>query len=294
MRVYRTVKLFDTNEPDTKKFFEKIQIEAVQLRYNKMLLGVHSKASNIASYAELGSYPLAVDIAVQIIKYWIHMMKADRNSLLHDCYMYQMQQVNSEKCWMLAVKHILCELGFEHIWYQQEVENQNQFIERLKGKIKTVYKEKVKKQMFNDQGRPEGGNKLRTYRTFKDDYGLEPYLMNVKPLPSRNNIAKLRISAHDLHIERGRYHRPQKTPISERRCQFCSEIEDEKHVVLRCPKYSEDRKTLFNTLYLYEGIAFLRMDPDDKFVKIMQCKTKPGGEAFAKFLNQVKGVQGKL
>ena len=137
-----------------------------------MLLGVHSKASNIASYAELGSYPIAVDIAVQIIKYWMHMIQADRNSLLYDCYMYQMQQVNSEKCWMLTVKNILCELGLEHIWYQQQVDNPNQFIENLKSKVKEVDRDKMKKQMYSDQKRPEGGNKLRTYCLVKGRMGL--------------------------------------------------------------------------------------------------------------------------
>ena len=85
-----------------------------------------------------------------------------------------------------------------------------------------------------------------------------------------------------------------KTPLSERKCQFCSEVEDEKHVVIRYPKYSEYRKTLFNSFYISEEFAFLRLDPDDKFVKIMQCKTKQGGEALARFLNQVKFMRGKL
>ena len=52
---------------------------------------------------------------------------------------------------------------------------------------------------------------------------------------SRNEIstfAKLRISSHDLHIEKGRH---RKTLLNERKCFLCNKsVEDEKHFVMEC------------------------------------------------------------
>ena len=44
-----------------------------------------------------------------------------------------------------------------------------------------------------------GGNKLRTYRTFKNRIIYENYL-NLKDIEKRKQIARMRISAHKLRI----------------------------------------------------------------------------------------------
>jgi hypothetical protein len=48
------------------------------------------------------------------------------------------------------------------------------------------------------------GNKLRTYRLFKNNISLEPYL-SMKNDEERILLSKLRISNHNLEIERGRH-----------------------------------------------------------------------------------------
>ena len=56
----------------------------------------------------------------------------------------------------------------------------------------------------------------------------------------RQSICKIRVSAHSLNIETGRY----KNIIrSERKCTNCSkgDIEDEKHVIVDCPLYENIR-----------------------------------------------------
>ncbi len=60
-------------------------------------------------------------------------------------------------------------------------------------------------------------------------------------------ITKLRISAHDLLIERGRYFRP-KIPREQRLCTTCNKVEDEEHFLLFCTKYSTLRSTTFQRL----------------------------------------------
>ena len=55
------------------------------------------------------------------------------------------------------------------------------------------------------------------------------------------HVTKLRISAHSLHIETGRYSRPC-VPTEKRTCHTCRLfIENEIHFVLYCPKYDQYR-----------------------------------------------------
>jgi hypothetical protein len=55
-------------------------------------------------------------------------------------------------------------------------------------------------------------------------------------------LTKIRISAHSLNIETGRYN---STPREQRFCKFCSSsVEDEKHFMLHYPKYQNNLKSL--------------------------------------------------
>ena len=69
---------------------------------------------------------------------------------------------------------------------------------------------------------------------------------------TKNLLTKLRISAHDLYIETGRYTKPKKTPVDERICRFCTtgEIEDEIHLIMKCPYYLNLRNETFGQLNL--------------------------------------------
>ena len=49
---------------------------------------------------------------------------------------------------------------------------------------------------------------LRTYRTFKKNFLLEPYLVNVTRTSFRVSITRLRVGCHSQEIEVGRYHKP--------------------------------------------------------------------------------------
>jgi hypothetical protein len=57
----------------------------------------------------------------------------------------------------------------------------------------------------------------------------------------KSKITQLRISAHCLNIERGRYNKP-KIPREERFCKFCTEVETE-HLLISCHTYKDIKKT---------------------------------------------------
>ena len=77
---------------------------------------------------------------------------------------------------------------------------------------------------------------LRHYKTFKSEFGMEPYQHLISDFRYRNALTRLWTSSHTLEIERGRYPTP-KTPVCDRRCRTCDVIEDEMHFLLNCVEY---------------------------------------------------------
>ena len=117
--------------------------------------------------------------------------------------------------------------------------------------------------------RNDPNSKLRCYKSFKYEFGLENYLICTNDFSSRRNFCKLRTSAHALQIEVGRHSVP-KTPINNRICKLCSTgwVEDEKHMMIDCPFYINERETLYTDLNF---TSFHSLSPDHKFLFLMSC-----------------------
>ena len=119
---------------------------------------------------------------------------------------------------------------------------------------------------LNTHGSNNSGNKLRLYKTFKNCYSTE-YYVKCKYISrvERSAFAKFRCGVAPLKIETGRY---QSMPLEQRTCFHCSDqIENECHVLLYCPLYTEERSRLllkaidieasFNTMAEVNRLSFL-------------------------------------
>ena len=113
-------------------------------------------------------------------------------------------------------------------------------------------------------------NKLKTYANFKKSFGMENYLLCMKNKNKWRHFTKLRISAHHLPIEKGRYSRPV-TPRDQRFCQSCDmmSIGDEFHFLLVCPKHDEQRLILFDQLSKFTILS--NEQDQDTFIHLMSC-----------------------
>ena len=85
--------------------------------------------------------------------------------------------------------------------------------------------------------------KLRTYISYKNDFGIEPYVRLIHNRGQRSIVAQFRSGVLPLAIETGRYNN---IPVEYRLCKYCNcnLLEDEKHFLFYCPVYSVMRKTL--------------------------------------------------
>ena len=92
---------------------------------------------------------------------------------------------------------------------------------------------------------------LPNYHSIKTKFGGETYIELIKNAVHRYRTTKLRISAHDFEIERGRY---SNIPREERICRWCSHTlgkkvtEDEAHVLYQCDLYADARNKLINSI----------------------------------------------
>jgi len=113
-----------------------------------------------------------------------------------------------------------------------------------------MYRKQWNMDLWNDsRTNTDHANKLRNYRGFKQDCALEPYLLYIKDRETRSSLTKLRISAHKLQIEKGRYY-PQRRPVKERTCTFCGNVpvESEVHFLMYCDLYCGERGQMFENI----------------------------------------------
>ena len=130
--------------------------------------------------------------------------------------------------------------------------------------IKKEFKYKYTNLLENKINNLEENNKLYLFKQVKLSLDEEFYLTN-EDLNIRQCFTKLRISDHNLEIERGRYY---KIPRQERLCKICNVIENEEHFVLHCKINKKIRDDLFKTLE-NENEKFKNMDNDKKLVYLL-------------------------
>ena len=86
------------------------------------------------------------------------------------------------------------------------------------------------------------GSKLRTYAKLKTTIGMEKYIDLIQNTEDRVAISKIRLSNHDLMIEKGRHLKIRK---EQRFCPFCPNIvETEHHFILNCGTFLPLRNQL--------------------------------------------------
>jgi hypothetical protein len=264
-----------SNGTDKTKLYYQGSFEKVHLRWCKYILGVNSKSCNIAVTAELGRYPLLNDIYVNMFKYWSRVKNMDKDSLAYDSYITNVNMIEKgQECWLTSIHKLLNHCNMTNLILNERINinmstssentapaiNKDKALAKIvKHKLNDTFDNHFQADMFNDTRNIEGGNKLRTYRTFKHKIHMEKYLTVINDKNLRKNISRLRISALNLHIETGRHRCPRKTPINERLCESCEsgEIGDEIHTIIACEKFE------------IHSEKFINLSPQNKFKHIM-------------------------
>ncbi len=269
--------------------------ERIHSRFIKYLLGVYRTSSSNAAKLEVGRLPLESFIRIQSIKNWHRILQLEdelvREALecstnLHNRGTYSwasyiqntFDSINSD---LKVDDPLLASLPFSSL--------------NICDPIEKYYTSLCLASLRNPCGKKDGqGNKLRTYATFKSSLEYEPYLDMVPNFSKRRNLTRLRISAHPLEIERGRYTKiktktpngriiKSKTPPEARFCPFCpKKVGDEPHFILECTPLENERLSLLQACST-QSPNFQALDSQSQFISIMTADNKPLANALANY-----------
>ena len=166
----------------------------------------------------------------RILKYWNRLCSEDIPIFLREAASLSLHNATAGKqSWAMNTASI-----FNHAGYSSSFFEGNGCDRELTNRLMSVYRDQFIQTwnsylLRNHSIRGNSGNKLRTYRLFKDTFDLEPYLLNVKNTSYRVALTRLRVGSHSLAIEVGRFHKPIPLPINDRLCSICQSVEDELH-----------------------------------------------------------------
>ena len=242
------------------KYSDRTPIEKLNIKLCKMLLQVNQSASNLAVRGELGRQPMSSFIHKMMIKYWKRVCTKKENSLVHEAVLYN---IRHETAWATCIQNISGIQNLETFWNNDTTQAFSEILDRCDFEYISQWKQDIKA----DRPSNRGNNKLRTYCKFKTEFKIENYLQDIKNPKYRKFICKLRISDHDLMIEKGRH---LKMKLEDRICKKCqmNVIEDEVHYILVCPHYQQQRSNLYKELTKIDS-SFPTMDESRKFTFIM-------------------------
>ena len=227
------------------------KLELLHLKFLKWSLGVHKKASNTGCYGDTGRVALACGLLPQGLKYFFRVAAISgdgNNTLVGKAYAEQKD----------------CNLTWYRTWNQ--ISSQSAVISGNSSSLTVNYKLLEDKFLINWKVNLLTQSKLSFYRQLKDIHDYEPYLDNIN-FQQRKHISRLRVSAHDLNVEIGRYNQERRGRLAAKACRFCCDgeilagfeqlpffedpvLETEEHALSACPEYSVIRKSLSKDLQL--------------------------------------------
>ena len=272
-RQLKVLKKLNDQDERTKFIFESLfrDSEAQYLKICKSVLGVNRSCSNLAVLGELGRSPVVTHCLEKQFLFFHRLINMPGDNLVKrafndSCHL----QKNDHFSWVNSCCLYLKAVGIDS--------NPN----RLKNMRPKQFKALVRRSLRNSFVRywtdgikskfgqsKKGGNKLRTYATFKGPFKRESYTkLTDKSL--RRCFAKFRCSDHRLRIEVGRRENLQ---VEDRTCLMCNEniVEDEQHFLTACPKYHSLRTEMYEKIE--KSVKnFKLLTPKQKFIYLMSCE----------------------
>ena len=218
---------------------DKLHFEKVQNMIMKNILGVHSRASNLALRTEMGLNPVSIKSYILMHKYYLRLVAVESKheqkfDILKEAFEVEKSLYRDKTfSWLSTLYKIKDTIMIPNL----EISSFE-----FKSSLENFYKDKILRQLDFIKNNNEG--KLCFYSKISSSFELKDYLKYNLKKSDRSWITKIRISAHPLAIETGRYSRP-KIPASNRTCKFCTNtVEDEVHFILKCPKYKHLREKI--------------------------------------------------
>ena len=215
--------------------------EMIHHRAMRTFLGVGKKTPIPGLYGEMGWRSLTYYRRQEMVRYWLKIYNMNNRRLAKQTFIWDYQRaLAGRKGWNKEIKEILRTADLEDAFYGLGIEHPKHIMSKLTENIGSSEDETLLQEIG-------AMPKLRTYKEIKLTPGTEGYVSSKMERYQRALVSKLRLGTLPINIELGRY---KHQPVEERKCPNCpEEIEDEKHFLLSCPLYREERRVLYQTFH---------------------------------------------
>ena len=244
-------------------------ISAVQNRACRFFLGLGRYAPNAAVNGDMGWPAPEHRQWMCITRKWCRLVNLDESFTTKKVFKAHLDQGNSRhKTWCYRVKMFYQQIELD-ICLGDRLAVRAILISvntKLQVYFENCWREKLDAE-FARGGPDAGGNKLRTYRRFKESYTTEQYVRIIIQKKYRSAYAKFRCGVAPIKLETGRYGL-NRVPVDQRLCEECNVVEDECHVIMYCTLYTDIRDRLFTEISEL-SCHFSTLTIDDQFLQIM-------------------------
>ena len=216
------------------------KLERLHLSACKYALGVKSSTTTDAVYAELGRYSVLSSRHINILKF-----------------LMRLSNLEDERYASIAFNMLVADADAGYSNWVSTARDLASVYDIKNSDNNSVIKQKVQRHfqaliINNLASHISQDKKLKTFALFKSTFKFELYHDIFSDFFIRSNFAKLRLSAHNLQIETGRYG-IKKTPRAERYCIHCKSknsyvVEDEIHFLVTCPLFAKEREAMLDPI----------------------------------------------
>ena len=242
-------------------------VEKIHLMFLKHLLGVRKQTNTDGVLLETGMIPLSIYAVKSATKNWERIQQGKANPILITSNNYSRQE---NLPWASNIRDIFSTNGMHHQYIQKINETEEQRYGPISNKLYKQLTEKFHLAAFDSI---KLSSKMKTLKLLKNVPGREQYLADVNNSKHRIALTRLRLSAHQLEIEAGRWGRHSDTSVENRLCTLChlegnNSVEDEIHFLVRCPVYQKLRGIL-----LAQQVLLNKNMTDDKGTHVRKFMT---------------------
>lgn len=240
-------------------------VEALQLKLLRMCVGVKATTANAVLYREMGVCPVWVGWVRRAAGFWNRVVARDATDLVRLAVMdsCSMAARGVRGCWAAefsdSVQRIAGGLGSDWRVDLEGLAALPQGLVRggaaewwrlgLNAGARLVVETELAPVREVPAQRSEGFKLLTHHRWFGSDWGAgvvkrTRFWQVLRDQRAVRVVAQLRMGAHRLAIETGRWVKPRKVPRAERVCRVCNAgvVEDEVHFLFECPGLAAARE----------------------------------------------------
>jgi hypothetical protein len=209
------------------------KIDQIQNRAMRAYLGVHKFAPIAGIQGEMGWTSSLVRRQSNMLRYWNHLLKLDRNRITKRVFLWDREQTSHG--WAFDISQLFTNMGKSEIY-------ENMHTMSLENAWAILHEKECQNWSNSVQNLP----KLRTFKIFKTQFKTEEYV-HIRNRKHRSLLSQLRLGILPLEIETGRW---KSIDEPNRLCKLCSsdKVENEHHFLFECQPYSLLRNTFYTNI----------------------------------------------